>query len=174
MGSIITSSPVNIQVTTATPALQSSVVTCNAQPITSVVPPVQSLIPAVQVHDTFPSSSVRSATNTTPSQSSQLPQQPPPALFTPSFLYEIKTRSNNSRTLFAMNLIRHLYDEETMSKTNVAGKCGKKQYNPAIIKEIKTACFQVFPLERGEIELVAWKKCHQAIDECGRRLNRKK
>ena len=51
------------------------------------------------------------------------------ALFTPSFLYEIKTQSNNSRTAFAMNLVRHLFDEETQASSNMSGKCGKRQLN---------------------------------------------
>jgi len=50
-------------------------------------------------------------------------------------------------------------------KSNVAGKCGKDQLDPKIIADIKTASFQLFPLEYGENEFYAWEKCHNAIDE---------
>ena len=46
-----------------------------------------------------------------------------------------------------MNLIRHLFDEETRASS---GKCGKRQLNPSIMKKVITACLQVFPLESNE------------------------
>ena len=142
-----------------TPVLQtlqsSSSVTQSAQPQHSLTPVLQPL---------------QSSGST--SQSPQ-PQITYP-VFPPSFLYEVKTQSNSSRTNFAVNLVCRLFDEETRANSNTGGKCGKRQLNPSLIKEVKTACFQVFPLENGEMELIAWKKCHQAINESCRRLKRKK
>lgn len=105
------------------------------------------------------------------------PQQPkkdiPITSLSAAFLASIKAKSS-SRANFAANLARHMFTEEVRAGSNVGGKCGKDQLDPAIIGKIKTAAFQMYPLAGNEIEIVEWKKCHIAIDECGRRLNRKR
>ena len=52
-------------------------------------------------------------------------------------LFEIKSKSNDSKTIFARQLIRHLFDEETRARSNIAGACGKMKLNPLIIAEVQ-------------------------------------
>lgn len=79
---------------------------------------------------------------------------------------------SNSRTNFAVNLVRNVFDERTRAKSNIAGVCNKEKLDTNKIEEIRRITFHLYPLQYGESELVAWKKCHVAIDESCRRLNK--
>jgi len=92
---------------------------------------------------------------------------------TAAFLFDVKAKSS-SRSNFATNLSHHMFSEEVLGNSNIGGKCGKLQLDPTIISKIKIACFQMYLLSGNEIELVEWKRCHRAIDEGCRRLNRNK
>lgn len=91
--------------------------------------------------------------------------------FSARLLAEIKETSN-SRYNFAVNLVRHAFDEDIRKKSNVAGKCNKQRLDPEKMAQIKEATFQMYPCADGESKLFEWKKCHRAIDESCRRLNR--
>ena len=70
-------------------------------------------------------------------------------------------------------MVREIFGEETMKRSNVAGKFGKLKMNPVLIQYIKSLTFQHYPLESFETEKKAWAKCVLAIDEGNRRLNNK-
>ena len=53
------------------------------------------------------------------------------------------------------------------------GKVGKNQLSPTRMEEVKKAVFHHFPLEGWENEKDAWADCIRAIDEAGRKLNKK-
>jgi len=91
--------------------------------------------------------------------------------FSLSFLSAIKKRSS-SRANFAANLVCEEFSERVRATSNVAEKCGKQQLDRIKIKEIQNAVFLMYPLEPGENQKLAWKKCHVAIDESCRGLNR--
>lgn len=92
--------------------------------------------------------------------------------FTVEFLSRMKSKSS-SRSNFATNLVRELFDENVRAHSNISGKMNKDQLDPVKINEIKQATFHMFPLGYGENKEMAWKKCHVAIDESCRRLRRK-
>ena len=94
-------------------------------------------------------------------------------VITSDMIKEAKSRSN-SRSNFATNLVRQLFDEDTRVKSNIAGLCNKDKLDTKKIAAVKKATFQFYPLGYGENDLVAWKKCHIVIDESCRRLNKKK
>ena len=77
-----------------------------------------------------------------------------------------------SRYNFAVNLVRHCFDEDTRKKSNISGKCNKQRLDSKKISQVKEATFQMYPCVAGESKLGEWKKCHKAIDESCRRLNR--
>ena len=94
-------------------------------------------------------------------------------IITADMVKEARSRSN-SRSNFATNLVRQLFDENTRAKSNIAGVCKKEKLDPKKIAAVKRSTLHVYPLAYGESELIAWKKCHLAIDESCRRLNKKK
>ena len=83
------------------------------------------------------------------------------ALFDARLLADIKEISQ-SRYNFAVNLVRHCFDEETRKKSNISGKRNKQRLDS---KKISQATFQMYPCVAGESKLGEWKKCHKAIDE---------
>jgi len=90
--------------------------------------------------------------------------------FNISYLSTIKKKSA-SRTNFAVSLVRDNFDQQTRAKSNVLDKCDKQQLDPKVIEKIKTATFQMYPLDGSESMTLAWRKCHVAIDKSCRRLN---
>lgn len=124
-----------------------------------------------------PPDPLNSSFSTDPSLSSSMTieEQPPLSdnLITQYMINEAKLRSS-SRSNFATNLVRQLFDEDTRAKSNISGLCKKDKLDPKKIDAVKKTTFQVFPMTYGENSLVAWKKCHVAIDESCRRLNKKK
>jgi len=90
-------------------------------------------------------------------------------------LFDIKYKSNNSRTIFARNLVRELFDKETREKSNISGVFGKIKLNPQIIAKIRNFFLQMFPtnLEKHETDLTACKLYHLAIDSYCRDLSPK-
>lgn len=70
-------------------------------------------------------------------------------------------------------MVREMFDEDTMKRSNVAGKLGKLKMNPVLIEYIKSLTFQYYPIEPFEKEKTEWAKCVIAIDEGNRRLNNK-
>ena len=81
---------------------------------------------------------------------------------------------SSSRKNFAANLVRQLFTEEERAASNVRGKGGKAQLNPAKIDVVRIKAIEMWPLESYENEKKAWSDCIKAIDEANRRLNRKK
>ena len=82
-------------------------------------------------------------------------------------------RKSSSRPNFAVNLVRELFSKAIRSRSNCSGKCGKEQLDTNIIKQVREAVFNLYPLTYGENEDIAWKKVRNAIDESCRRLNRR-
>ena len=90
----------------------------------------------------------------------------------PAKLQSLLKRSCSRRN-FAVNMVREMFDEDTMKRSNVAGKLGKLKMNPVLIEYIKSLTFQYYPIEPFEKEKTEWAKCVIAIDEGNRRLNNK-
>ena len=93
-------------------------------------------------------------------------------LFNARLLADIKEISQ-SRYNFAVNLVRYCFDEEAQRRSNMSGRCNKQRLDPKKISQIQEATFQMYPCADGEGKLSEWRKCHRAIDESCRRLNRK-
>ena len=94
------------------------------------------------------------------------------SLFTPSSLARIKHESC-SRPNFATNLVRSAFTAEERKVSNVRGIQGKQQLDPTKIEKIKDATFQLYPLETGEKQKLAWGICIKAIDESAQRLSQR-
>ena len=94
-------------------------------------------------------------------------------IITADMVKEARSRSS-SRCNFAANLVRQLFDENTRAKSNIAGAYNKEKLDPKKLAAVKRSTLHVYPLAYGENELLAWRKCHLAIDESCRRLNKKK
>ena len=79
-----------------------------------------------------------------------------------------------SRSNFCSNMVRRLYSVEERKHSNVRGKLGKSQLDPARLAIVHQTAFQVYPLATGERQEAVWRHCIKAIDESCRRLNRAK
>jgi len=86
---------------------------------------------------------------------------------------DVKSQSC-SRANLATKLVKHQFTEEERKNSNVKGVLGKKKLDPKRLLKIKESIFQIWPCETGETQTGAWNQCCKAIDEAGRRLNRKK
>ena len=93
--------------------------------------------------------------------------------FTFAFLMDVKSQSC-SRANLASKLVKHLFTKEERKNSNVKGVVGKSQLDPKRLIKIKESVFQIWPCETGETQSSAWNQCCKAIDEAGRRLNKKK
>ena len=129
---------------------------------------------------------------------------PPPPLPPPSFLYNptkkaVKSKASHaeelisltdnkvptmfavrlrktscSRNNFGVNLIRGLFTEEVRATSNIAGKKNKAKLDEIVVKVVREAVFDFWPLEAGENEEQEWGNVVKAIDEANRRLKRTK
>ena len=77
-----------------------------------------------------------------------------------------------SRSNFCANMVRQLFTVEERMRSNVRGKLGKSQLDPARLAVIRQAALQMYPLGTGEREELVWRQCIKAIDESCRRLKR--
>lgn len=77
-----------------------------------------------------------------------------------------------SRSNFCANMVRQLFMMEERMCSNVRGKLGKSQLDPARIAIVRQAALQMYPLGTGEREEIVWRQCIKAIDESCRRLKR--
>ena len=82
--------------------------------------------------------------------------------------------ASSSRRNFAANVMRKIFGKAEREVSNVRGKLGKSQLDPAKIDYIKTATFRMYLLDSKESSQSAWAACINAIDEANRRLYRKK
>jgi len=80
----------------------------------------------------------------------------------------LKMRSS-SRGNFCVNILRELIGE-VMSRSNMIG-FKKDQLDPEKINLVKKWAFKYIPFDKEKeiSEKLAWKKCHNAIDEACRR-----
>lgn len=85
-------------------------------------------------------------------------------LLRPDLIMKLRSKSCSRRN-FAAKLVEVLFDKETRSRSNVAGKLGKLKLNPILIEYIKSLVFQHFPLEEDETQETEWARCVVAIDE---------
>lgn len=77
-----------------------------------------------------------------------------------------------SRSNFCANMVRRLFTLEERKQSNVRGKLGKRQLDPARLAVVQQSALSVYPLATGEREADIWRRCIKAIDESCRRLNR--
>ena len=82
--------------------------------------------------------------------------------------------ASSSRRNFAANVMRKIFGKAEREVSNVRGKLGKSQLDPAKIDYIQTVTFRMYPLDSTESSQSAWAACVNAIDEANRRLYRKK
>ena len=81
-----------------------------------------------------------------------------------------------SRKNFAVNMMRKLYDETERRSSNVRGKAGKDQLNPArmMYMYVNDETLKWYPAHGSQLEKQkAWSACILVIEEANRRLNRK-
>lgn len=123
---------------------------------------------SISGHSSYTSEPMPSASPLTSGAASELN-----TYVTTSMVAEAKAKANSSRTSFARNLVRKLFTEDVMEKSNISG-INKDKLDPHKISEVKRVTMQMYPLEYGENEFLAWKKCHIAIDEGCRRLKKTK
>ena len=83
---------------------------------------------------------------------------------------QIFTKARNRRN-FAALLVKHLFDEPTRMKCNVAGR-GKDKLDPEVMKYIKAKAFQYFECNESEVK-TEWARCITSIDDKSRALKRK-
>ena len=69
-------------------------------------------------------------------------------------------------------MVRRLFSLEERKSSNVKGKHGKSQLDPARLTVIRQSALETYPVAGGENEEIAWRQCIKAIDEACRRLNR--
>ena len=91
------------------------------------------------------------------------------ALLPPADMVPIYVKSCSRRN-FAVLLIRRLVDKDVRRRSNVNGK-GKEKLDPAIVKYVKSQCFEYYPCQAVEVKK-EWANCIISIDESCRRLNK--
>lgn len=79
-----------------------------------------------------------------------------------------------SRKIFLAKLVEVIFDKETRSRSNIAGKLGKLKLNLILIEYVKSLVFQHFPLKESKKKETEWAWCVVAIDENNRRLSKAK
>ena len=105
----------------------------------------------------------------------------PPSVLLPSF-FELTTEqirrikeASSSRKNFAAKLVHEIFPQEVLTSSNVNGRKGKSKLDPEKMSTVRQIVYTYWPLKPGACEEKDWaSKCTKAIDEAGRRLNRKK
>ena len=75
-----------------------------------------------------------------------------------------------SRSNFASNTMKNLYDEPELAGHNCRGKKGKPPLSPNRLKYILHVVFQKYPLQTHETEKAAWAYCQKIMDASLRQL----
>ena len=82
-------------------------------------------------------------------------------------LFSLKQKSR-SRSNFAILLLRELFEDNELERTNLMGVRGKGRVDPERITTIRTIVNRFYPVAAAE-EASSWRCCHKAMDEFLRR-----